>query len=416
MLQVSAELKAKANSLCKEALQSLTITLAGSDTKHFWDLLTAFFGANHTSDNDNLWDFLDAAPEIPPPLPLTQTDTEDEKASVASVVTTILPPAAPTASAPSSKGWPCVSVLKDHLANLCSLDAAIRIYPSSAKKLNKVGIPEHLQVQRQHLTTGKGASVYICQHKLCKDLPYYTQSPPGLYSHIRRKHLGIALARPYCPKCHFWNTKGWPSHLDKHHPDILHFGLQLMDKAAMASQLLEQVQEDPDSLRNVTEKQERAFTPSRSNPLSLDLQPRMNPPLRVLTMTMNPLLVLVIALPILQMVVTLSLVRSLSLPQNQQQTQKSPSHSPFPLHRWRPCMRVLQVFQESLHWSHSTNTPWLGNSFFPLFWQFEIGHPVRPLWLSYLVLWLWPTSMIHLLLLQIAGSQVTMQLSATHTP
>ena len=54
---MSAKLKVKANSLCKEALQSLTITLAGSDTKHFWDLLTAFFGANHTGDNDDLWDF-----------------------------------------------------------------------------------------------------------------------------------------------------------------------------------------------------------------------------------------------------------------------------------------------------------------------------------------------------------------------
>ena len=88
MLRVSAELEAKANSLQKEALQSLTIALAGSDTRYFWDLLTAFFGADHTGDNDDPWDFLDTAPEIPPPLPLTDTESDDEKAFVASAATT----------------------------------------------------------------------------------------------------------------------------------------------------------------------------------------------------------------------------------------------------------------------------------------------------------------------------------------
>ena len=129
-----------------------------------------FFGGNHTGDNDDPWDFLDAAPEIPPPLPLTEMDSEDEKASVASAATTKSAPAVPTASAPSSKGRPHISVLKDHLTDLCFLDAAISIYPPpSTKKLNEVGIPEHLQVQRQQLTTGKGASIYLCRHELCKD-------------------------------------------------------------------------------------------------------------------------------------------------------------------------------------------------------------------------------------------------------
>ena len=53
LLRVSAELETRANLLRREALQSLTITLAGSDTKRLWDLLTAFFGADHTGDEED---------------------------------------------------------------------------------------------------------------------------------------------------------------------------------------------------------------------------------------------------------------------------------------------------------------------------------------------------------------------------
>ena len=66
------------NTLRKEALQCLTVALCGSDTKAFWDLLTAYFGTNHTGDEDDPWDFIDTAPAIPHPLPLTETDTEEE--------------------------------------------------------------------------------------------------------------------------------------------------------------------------------------------------------------------------------------------------------------------------------------------------------------------------------------------------
>ena len=214
----------------------------------FVDLLTAFFGANHTGDQDDPWDF--------PPLPLMNTESDDEKASVTSAATTKSAPAAPIASALPNKKWPQISVLKDHLPDLCSLDTAIWIYPSSAKKLNETGVPEHLQVQRQQLTTRKGASVYLCQHELCKDPPYFAQSPAGLYSHVRRKHLGMALACPYCPKRLFWNMKGWSTHMEKHHPDVPNYGLQLKDEAVLASQLLEQVQEDPDSLKAAAAKEE----------------------------------------------------------------------------------------------------------------------------------------------------------------
>ena len=43
LLRLSAELEGWANALRKEALQCLTVALCGTDTKRFWDLLTAYF-------------------------------------------------------------------------------------------------------------------------------------------------------------------------------------------------------------------------------------------------------------------------------------------------------------------------------------------------------------------------------------
>ena len=81
-------MESQANLLWKEALQSLTIAHAGSDTQKFFNLLTAHFGANASGTHNNPWDFLDTVPAILPPLSLAKTDSDDEQGSVASAVTT----------------------------------------------------------------------------------------------------------------------------------------------------------------------------------------------------------------------------------------------------------------------------------------------------------------------------------------
>ena len=43
LLCLSAKLEGRANALHKEALHCLTVALCGTDTKQFWDLLTAYF-------------------------------------------------------------------------------------------------------------------------------------------------------------------------------------------------------------------------------------------------------------------------------------------------------------------------------------------------------------------------------------
>ena len=227
LLRVSADLEAKANLLCKEALQCLMVALAGSNTKKLLELMMAYFGANHKGiDEDDPWDFLDAAPAVPPPLPLTETETKEEAASMKSAPTSTIAP--PTGSA---KCKPWVTQQKDLFEDLCELKDAIWMYPSNKDTLKEMGIPANLLVKREHKTSHPGASMYLCHHPKCQEPAFFAQSPAGIYSHMHHKHLGIAITCPYCQDKLYWNSKGWKSHMDSMHKSVPHFGTSLVKEA-----------------------------------------------------------------------------------------------------------------------------------------------------------------------------------------
>ena len=220
-------MEARANSLRKEALQYLTIALAGSDTKKFWDLLVAFFGANHKGDEtDDPWDFLDAAPAIPPPLPLMEMETEDETMSVKSAP-------APSSFPKVSVKWKpaAISQTKDLLDDLCTLQEAIRMYPVSSSAHEK-RTPNYTCWCQRILVPPREVSD-----------PFYAQGLAAVYSHIRRKHLGLAVACPYCANKVFWNLQGWKSHMDSKHSKVPHCGISLREEAAMAQEMLSATQQ-----------------------------------------------------------------------------------------------------------------------------------------------------------------------------
>ena len=86
--------------LQQEALQHLFITIAGTDCRELWNLLTLFFGKG--SDHDP-FQFLDAAPVIKKPLDLVDTDSDDEASvadSSASTATTAPDPMAGSSKTP----------------------------------------------------------------------------------------------------------------------------------------------------------------------------------------------------------------------------------------------------------------------------------------------------------------------------
>ena len=163
----------------------------------------------------------------------------------------------PPSSQVGSRAHPKVSLQKDLLDDICSLEEPIRVYSASKDTVKETGIPLPLQVHQEQCTTGKGASLYICKHECCQSPLFFAQSPAGLYSHVHRKHLGMALSCPYCQRKLFWNSKGWLQHMDKQHTDVPHYGHQVVEEAQMAAQLLEQVKADPNVLTKEATEEER---------------------------------------------------------------------------------------------------------------------------------------------------------------
>ena len=135
------------------------------------------------------------------------------------------------------------------------------MYPQSSNDVKETGIPMDLQVHREQATTHTGASVYLCKHEKCADTAYFAQNPASLYSHMRRKHLGIVLACPYCPNKVYWNSCGWKDHMTSHHCNVPHYGHTLMDEAREAHKMFSNL-----------ETKEQMNVPFDPLPLFLSLQ------------------------------------------------------------------------------------------------------------------------------------------------
>ena len=109
LFQLAAELEGKAAALRKEALQHLTIALAGSGTRELFTLLVTFFCKGTDVDP---FSFIDVVPIIKRPLDLTDTESESEEGDKDAASTSTGPGRAPTAPAEPSPSTSAPSVKK----------------------------------------------------------------------------------------------------------------------------------------------------------------------------------------------------------------------------------------------------------------------------------------------------------------
>ena len=227
LLRLANELEGKVVALKKEALQHITIALAGSDTSGLFQLLTMFFGTGEADEDP--FNFLDGALLIKQPLPLTSESSDDEE----------VPASQPTTSASRVP-----RVKKQTFEDLCDLNEAIIMLPQE-KSLHETGIPDDMLPSRDKVHhTAKGGSLYLCKHPKCVDHPY-SGDLPGYGSHFRRVHLGICLGCPYCPDRHYWNSTGWLTHMNEKHTGAPWYGSQIVDERAQAEAMLAALQKDP---------------------------------------------------------------------------------------------------------------------------------------------------------------------------
>ena len=150
-----------------------------------------FFGTNpQEGEDEDPWNFIDGAPAIPPPLPLTDTNSEDETRSVQST-----PPASTQVVHPKRKL--IAPTRLDLLPDLCLPKEAVRVYPQDEDSINEMGSHQSCWLNGNSADQFQGIHVHVCSWKM-PIAPFFSQSPAGIYSHVCRKHIGVVLACPYC--------------------------------------------------------------------------------------------------------------------------------------------------------------------------------------------------------------------------
>ena len=208
------------------------------DTCGLFQLLTMFFGTGE--DEEDPFNFLDGAPLIKQPLPLTSESSDDEEEGASTAAPAVPKPS--TSTAPSAPRAPRVK--KQKFEDLCDLTEVIIMLPQE-KSLHETGIPENMLPVRDKVhRTHSGGSLYICKHPKYADRPF-SGDLPGYGSHFRRVHLGICLGCPYCPDRQYWNSTGWLKHMKEGHTGAPWHGSQIVDEKAQAEALLAALQQNP---------------------------------------------------------------------------------------------------------------------------------------------------------------------------
>ena len=299
LFRLAGELEAKAASLHAEALQHMTIALAGVNCRELFTLLVTFFGKDTGIDP---FSFLDAAPKIPVPLDLTDTESEGEvggdgsstaegpevvSASTSTAATPVplqetvsssstlsvassaatslqlqaqpststsaLPPVPIGISTTSSDPQPSNSGVlgeppakkirvrprQSYQDKVADIRSAVRCYPSDADSLHNTGIPLQYAVRRAG-ASGRGTSLYDCPYSNLCSTPPYVGDFPSCGSHVRKVHLGVCLACPYCPEQLYYNGSGWRKHMRTEHPSVPWYSAQLQTPPAAPTEVVKQ--------------------------------------------------------------------------------------------------------------------------------------------------------------------------------
>ena len=220
------------------------MALAGVDCRELFTLLTTFFGRG-TEFQADPFSYLDGAPEIRPPLDLTDTDEEEEEgASVSqepsaptpsSVAIPLPTPVVIGTSASSQSSMVETSTSSQSSVPVRARDPPVKsrpkgnypdkvpdilqargFLPEDRDSLHNTGIPAVYAVRRSG-SSNKGRSLYLCPYEDRCGPPPYSGDIASAGSHVRRHHLGHCIQCPYDGN-RFYNGAGWRDHMMAKHP------------------------------------------------------------------------------------------------------------------------------------------------------------------------------------------------------
>ena len=229
-----------------EALESLSISVGGTRAAAIWDVITGAFALHSEpvihpySDYagqapvEDPFDAVDPTPAISHPLgydmaaapgykPLDHIEATLHHLQVG------VPPITPhdasgpllvsdDPSNPSSRTQvKATAAQQRHAASslpaCISLAEASLAYPISKEKTSATGIPQKYLSKRLTALSPKD-SLYACTFEGCDCI---FKQLAGVYNHLCRLHLGVAVGCYYCSGC-WWTSKGWSDHHAREHP------------------------------------------------------------------------------------------------------------------------------------------------------------------------------------------------------
>ena len=233
MLLFSSVLEMQAHRLCRDALRVVNATLSGTATTGFWTLLEGFFGV----DEDPGLASLEDASSLAKALRLRRAEKEKD-AQVASLsvpaenvaddpdkpeTEEILDSESTTSSQLAGGACPkTLSQIKKHQDKVdeypkkCNIAEAQLFFPASEKTLHQTGVPSKYIGDREDVGPYKGA--YHCLYG--EGCEYGAQSRGVVCTHVRRVHLGIALACRFCPNKVWWQARYWLLHMKDTHSEM----------------------------------------------------------------------------------------------------------------------------------------------------------------------------------------------------
>ena len=122
---------------------------------------------------------------------------------------------------------------------VADIRSATRCYPSDADSLHNTGIPSQYAVRRAG-ASGRGTSLYDCPYSDLCSTPPYVGDFPSCGSHVRKVHLGVCLACPYCPEQLYYNGSGWHKHMRAEHPSVPWYTAQLQTPPVASPNIVKQ--------------------------------------------------------------------------------------------------------------------------------------------------------------------------------
>ena len=224
LFQFSGLFEEKAQQLRRDALQLQTATLCGVASTGFLDLMEGFYAVDESPEEQALGDTSSFAEfvstfrkekekeqasvslskskgEVEDEEDQRESDDSDEDAE--GVTQKLL-----TLNQKKKSG---VKQYPSH----CSIAEATLFYPTSSKMVHETGVDSKYIGARENLPQYRG--LYCCLYGNCD---YGVQVRGATLSHIRRVHLGHAIACKYCPQKAWWQARYWLVHMSEEHPDL----------------------------------------------------------------------------------------------------------------------------------------------------------------------------------------------------